>query len=259
MTHGRRKPDDRVRLLHGPYKAPRLHVGDRATCLYRDCDVVVTAWTDAPISWPRGLPVGTKGHPSHLVDEELARAVRTESAAAVGYWWGVTAGVVWRWRRALGVGRMDSEGSRRLILAASVKGAAATRGVELPPEQVERRCRTALELNLGRNLRPGYNLGPRSTDADAVLLGKLPDGEVARRTGRSLSAVSQKRRLLGLPNPVSGRRRWTPEADALLRTLPREEAARRTGRSIRLSALMELPTVFIFTHDANDPLKHAAS
>ena len=45
--------DDRVRLLHGPYQAPRLHVGDRATCLFRDRDVVGTGWTDAPISWPR--------------------------------------------------------------------------------------------------------------------------------------------------------------------------------------------------------------
>jgi hypothetical protein len=50
--------DDRVRLLHGPYRAPRLHVGDRATCIFRDCLVVVTAWTDAPISWTRGVPVG---------------------------------------------------------------------------------------------------------------------------------------------------------------------------------------------------------
>jgi hypothetical protein len=81
--------DDRVKLLHGPYRAPRLHVGDRATCHYRDCLVVVTAWTDAPISWPRALPVGGMGHPSILVNAELARAVRHESAAAIRYWWGV--------------------------------------------------------------------------------------------------------------------------------------------------------------------------
>jgi hypothetical protein len=35
--------------------------------------VVVTGWTDAPISWPRALPVGERGHPGILVDEELAR------------------------------------------------------------------------------------------------------------------------------------------------------------------------------------------
>jgi hypothetical protein len=48
----RRAVDDRLKLLHGPYRAPRLRVGDRATCLFRDCLVVVTGWTDAPISWP---------------------------------------------------------------------------------------------------------------------------------------------------------------------------------------------------------------
>jgi hypothetical protein len=41
-------PHDRVALLHGPYHAPALRKGDFATCFYRDCDVVVTSWTDAP-------------------------------------------------------------------------------------------------------------------------------------------------------------------------------------------------------------------
>jgi hypothetical protein len=38
-----------------------------------------------------------------LLDEELARAVRLESAAADGFWWGVGEDVVWRWRKALTV------------------------------------------------------------------------------------------------------------------------------------------------------------
>jgi hypothetical protein len=41
------------RLLSGPYKPPRLRVGDRAFCLARDCDVVVTSWTATLNSWPR--------------------------------------------------------------------------------------------------------------------------------------------------------------------------------------------------------------
>jgi hypothetical protein len=75
-----RRADDRVKLLHGPYRASRLRVGDRATSLFRDCLVVVTGWTDGLTSWPRGLPLGERGHPSILVNEELARAVRLESA-----------------------------------------------------------------------------------------------------------------------------------------------------------------------------------
>src|SRR5262249_55853558 len=42
-----------VALLFGPYKAPDLEAGNRVVCLYRDAQVVVTSWTDAPISWPR--------------------------------------------------------------------------------------------------------------------------------------------------------------------------------------------------------------
>jgi hypothetical protein len=33
------------------------------------------------------------------------------------------------------------------------------------------------------------------------MLGKLPDAEVAARTGRSANAVRQKREKLGIPNP----------------------------------------------------------
>jgi hypothetical protein len=43
---------DRVKLLFGPYRAPRLQRGDRAHCLYRDALVVITSWTDASIPWP---------------------------------------------------------------------------------------------------------------------------------------------------------------------------------------------------------------
>jgi hypothetical protein len=31
---------DKVRLLFGPYEPPPLRKGDRASCLYRDADVV---------------------------------------------------------------------------------------------------------------------------------------------------------------------------------------------------------------------------
>ena len=80
---------DRVQLLFGPYQAA-LKRGDRATCLFRDCDVVVTGWTDARISWPRCRPRDVpRSHPSLLVNEELAHAIRHESAAAIRHWWAV--------------------------------------------------------------------------------------------------------------------------------------------------------------------------
>jgi hypothetical protein len=115
--------DDRVRLLHGPYRAPRLRKSDQAFCHFRDCDVVVTGWTDARISWPRCRPLDVpRTHPSLLVDQELTRAVRQESAAAVRYWWGVSVGVVWRWRRALGASETNNEGSRARLAGGGPSG-----------------------------------------------------------------------------------------------------------------------------------------
>jgi hypothetical protein len=68
---------------------------------------------DARISWPRcRRPVG-KSHPSLLLDSELARAVRTEAAAAVEWHWGVSIGVVNRWRKFLDVTRTNNPGTPR--------------------------------------------------------------------------------------------------------------------------------------------------
>ena len=91
--------------------------------------------------------------------------------------------------------------------AASAKGADHYRGKKLPPGQVERRRRTAQELNLGRHLRPGYNLGPWWSPRELALLGKLPDDEVTARTGPTRNAVRRKQRKLGLPNPQDRCRR----------------------------------------------------
>jgi hypothetical protein len=116
------KESERVKLLFGPYQAPALRQGDRATCLYRGCEVIVTSWTAAPIPWPRCCRAEGRGHPSLLVNEELARAIRNESALAVRYWWRVSGKIVWRWRRALAVDRKVCPGSQRLIRAVDTSG-----------------------------------------------------------------------------------------------------------------------------------------
>src|SRR5262245_3946949 len=91
VTGPRTKTDrERVQLLFGPFTPPRLKRGDRATCLYRDCTVVITSISAGRIPWPRCRALGSTGGGSGLlVDEELARAVRSESAAAIKHWWGV--------------------------------------------------------------------------------------------------------------------------------------------------------------------------
>jgi hypothetical protein len=222
---------DRVKLLFGPYRAPPLRRGDRATCFFRDAEVVITSWTDAPISWPRCRAAdGTGGGSGLLVDEELARAVRHESAAAVMCWWGAGHGAVFRWRRALSVGRTDNEGTARLTQAAAEKGAEAMQAREWTEEEREQRRQMATDKGLVAYLVTGYH-GPLWTPEDIALLGAVPDDEVARRTGRTAGAVRQKREELRLPNPAGNR--WRSEDIALLGTVPDAEVARRLGRSIQ--------------------------
>jgi hypothetical protein len=194
---------DRVKLLFGPYQAPALRRGDTAFCLLRECDVVITSWSAGRIPWPRCRPADNYhgGGAGLLLDEELARAVRHESEAAVCYWWGVDGGVVWRWRKALGVTRTSCEGSRRLIRAAARAGGEACRG---RPRRRRRRERGDPPLP-----RPAAGLPtePWSAEEDDLVRTLRPK-EAAARTGRSLSAVYSRRLELGLPDgrATNGRR-----------------------------------------------------
>jgi hypothetical protein len=180
---------DRIRLLFGPYRQPRLKRGDRAACLLRDCEVIVTGWTDGPICWPRCRPVGVpRSQPPLLVDAELARAIRHESAAALRYWWGVSVGVVARWRRAFGIGRAGTPGSAQLGRAAVQAGADAMKVTEWTDEEMDGKSRIAIRHDFGAHLPKGYH-GPRWTAEELALLGTAPDEEVASRIGRAKEAV----------------------------------------------------------------------
>jgi predicted amidohydrolase len=115
----RRIPES-AKLLFGPYTPPPLRKGDRATCLYYDAEVVITSWSSSRISWPRCRTIGHRGGSGLLVDEELARAVRHESAAALMYWWGVSENTATLWRKAFGVeGWTATEGTYLLVRAAA--------------------------------------------------------------------------------------------------------------------------------------------
>ena len=88
-------------LIAGPYAPPRVPPSGHLRCAVQG-PVPVDGWTDAPIPWPyRAQPGGKR---SLIVCDDLARALRTESAQAVAHWWGVSRWSVGRWRRALGVG-----------------------------------------------------------------------------------------------------------------------------------------------------------
>jgi len=202
----------KVRLLFGPYRAPKLRRGRRATCLLRG-DVIITGTSDGRIPWPRCRRIGARGGSGLLLAGELVEAVRRESAAAVCFWWGVSEGVVWRWRRELGVGRMDSEGSARLFLDAAAKGAAAMMFREWTEAERQERREQALALDLGRHLQPGYH-GPRWTRAQLDLLGTLPDAEVAEQLGRTENAVRVMRTRRKIATARDRRRKEAEAAQA---------------------------------------------
>jgi hypothetical protein len=185
---------ERRRLLFGPYKPPPFRRGDRAFCLARDCDVVVTSWTDARISWPRCRALGTRGGSGILVDDVLAFAVRHESALAIRFWWGVNVATMAWWRRALAVGRADPEGSRRLIQAASRAGVRELQLYGLTEEQCDRAAERARQLKLIRFARAKPAIPPW-TGAELRLLDEEDDdAEVAEAIGRSENAVRIMRR-----------------------------------------------------------------
>jgi hypothetical protein len=189
---------DRFRLL-GTYTPPRVRVGGRAFCLYRDADIVITSISDAPIPWPRCRAADSRGGSGLLVTETLVRAIRTESAEALKYWFGVGTHAVWSWRKAFGVTQWGTSGSRALLDATTRKANAITRGKRLPATAVRDRRQRAKDLDLAQHLR-AYQTArfPPWPAADAALLGTMPDTELAGRTGRTRDGVYKERRRRGI-------------------------------------------------------------
>jgi hypothetical protein len=190
---------EQVKLLFGPYTLPAFKRGARTNCLYRDCLVIVTTWSDALISWPRCyVPGKSGGRQGLLVDEELARAIRCESAAAVCYWWGVAQNTVVRWRRALDVTRKNNEGTQVLIRAATAQATLAAQEYVFTAEEREVRRQRAHTFRIWE-ASPPVTYGVAWTPDAVALLGTLPDHIVGERTGHSRNAVHIKRKSLGIP------------------------------------------------------------
>lgn len=232
---------DRFKLLFGPYRTPRFQFGDLAFCNVRG-QVKIVGLTDARIPWPKGR-TGKRSRAIVLYGV-LAQAVRRESAQAVAYWWGVGQDTVCKWRKALGVPAVN-EGTQRLKRDHALepkfrlvrnkarakardpirrsKIAAAKRGIPRPRHVIE----AVRAANLGRKLseetRHKISLahkrrGTRPPKAgrpwkkwEERLLWIYCGTEVARQTGRSLSAVYSRRRAHGLPD---GRRNLVGRSQA---------------------------------------------
>jgi len=95
--------EERYQLIGGPLLAPNLRRGDVVICFVRDCDCIVTGWTDGRVAWPKGRARG-KGATGPIVTEDLARALAVESGIALCYWLGITSQTITKWKRAIGLG-----------------------------------------------------------------------------------------------------------------------------------------------------------
>ena len=218
---------ERVKLLFGPYRQPRCRLGNKLFCEIRGW-VSVKRISDGRTPWPQTI-VGRNR--TYILCGDLVKAVQKESALAICYWWGVRPATVRKWRRAIDVGP-TTEGTRRLLslfahehldgevreLAtkranspeANAKKSAARIGKPMHPK-----ARTALDkyrhsprsAEHRRKIGEAHKrLGTRPpkagrpwTDEEAEFLGKLPDAEVAKRTGRTLVAVRCERRRRRIP------------------------------------------------------------
>src|SRR5262245_49240725 len=137
---------DKAKLLGVPYRCPALKKGDCAFCLLRDGTVVITGLSNGRFVWPRCRALETHGGSGLLVDEELARAIRTERAEALKYWWGVGTHGVWHWRKSLGIKQWGSPGSKRLLDQSAHAGAEAMKRWEFTAEEISERRRRAIRL-----------------------------------------------------------------------------------------------------------------
>jgi hypothetical protein len=219
----------------GSYSMPAVSLGEEVLCLYREEYCRITSITAARIQWPRCRPIKRNaGSNSLYVDETLKRAILTESALALSYWFGVSPRLVSRWRKGFGVtSKFGTEGSKRLNRAASAKRAAAVRGKKLDLSAEERKKRARRGRKMMKRLRKEGTLNPDLrpwTKEELALLGTMPDRDLAARLERSYQSVRRKRKALGIAPPE--KRPWTPEEDAIIRDGTAREVAERLGRSV---------------------------
>jgi hypothetical protein len=230
------RQSDRVKLHFGPCRAPYVRRGRRIMCVLRG-EVLTDGMTDARIPWPIGRAGRTR---SIVLCGDLEKAVERESFQAIMHWWGVSHVTVGKWRRALKV-PTTNEGTRllRIAYANSPAGkaarqkawskardpvrrekiAASKRGKKRPAAVVagmrarmlgkklsKTTRRKMSEVHRARGTRPP-KAGPVWSTEEEALLRRLPAGEVAQQTGRSLSAVYSRRSALGLNNGRTTRHR----------------------------------------------------
>jgi hypothetical protein len=171
-------------------------------------------------------PCRSRPGPSPLADLQADRLPPPREPARLGGRHQVLVGGDRQHRLALAAGPGGREPHRHRGHAPTAAGGVGED--RRPPEQVERRSRSARELNTAQYLKRAAQA--RAWPARQLrLLGTAPDEAVAARIGRMVNAVRVRRTRLAIPGP--GGHGWTQAELALLGTAPDEEVAARVGRT----------------------------
>lgn len=211
--------------LLGEYSPPDMKRSDWLFCEVRG-KVQVGGYTDAPIPWPRLLKGGRH---VHIMCEDLVRAVQTESAKAVAYWFNVNPRTVRLWRRRLGVPkntpgtiklhqdlfdqRIPDEARKRGLAnmhtpESWAKARATKKGKPVHPNSLAALAKgrsksrgPEWKAKIGKSMSLQWAQGERAhpnawTEEELALLGTDSDAAVAARIGRTQIAVAAKRRKL---------------------------------------------------------------
>jgi hypothetical protein len=212
------------RLFFGPYRCPRVRVGQKLDCEYRGRAVMIRGFSDARIMWPYTRGGGT---PSLIVFGPLIKAIERESVSAVAHHWGVSKVLVSLWRRSVGVPR-DTPGTKRLDARRIAKLTELSQSAEM------RRYKSAC---LKRQYRRGERRNKYErqwTRQELALLGTDSDASIARALGCPISTVHSKRRRLKIPAHGTRGRRFSAREIALLGTDSDAIIARRLRRHASL-------------------------
>lgn len=186
-----------VPRLLGSYSPPRVQVGDRVYCEYRQTRCRVSSWTDSPISWPRVQPLGQHGGHGLLVTEELIRAIRTESASSLMYFFGAGSRAVWNWRREYLPTRekFGTPGSVKAHWLASKAGGFANKVRRWKPAERLAQSKRSKVARLAQHFAGRrWAVSGWKPWEEKLLATAATDAEIAAKTGRTVNAVRSKRR-----------------------------------------------------------------
>ncbi len=212
--------DTRIKLLFAPYRAPQVKYGDTVQCSIRGTVRVVGWKEDGLIVWPLGRPARQAGHASLILFGDLERAIRTESELAVAHHWKISITTIWKFRRALGVGRITDGTAKLYSEYAPAKVASELSRVKsnFTNRTAERRQHMS-EKKTGRPMHP-------ATKAALFRAVSRPKSEDWKRQARERGIASGR-------FPVNPKLRpWTAEEERMLGTKSDREIAAMLGRTI---------------------------